>query len=98
MSDRDILVEKLKMQLDVWNAELKLFEAKAQVLDARSRAQYRKFKQDVSGKIRQIEKKLDAAKDSGKEAWQEVKQEVDGAWAAVESKVQHARDIFMKQG
>lgn len=96
MSKRDIFVEKLKGQLDEWNAEVDRLEAKASKIDAQSRARYRAYLQEIAGNIQRMEKQLATIKNSSADAWQELKAGAESAWKDFEQSVKRARDEFTK--
>jgi hypothetical protein len=96
MTQRDEYVEKLKKQLDDWNAEAAKWEAKAKAAQAGMRADYekqlaafRRQRDQALGQMQQIQ----AA--SG-EAWQELVRGTDDAWAKMREAVEKARSQFKK--
>ena len=94
MSKREIFVEKLKAQLDEWNAEVDRLESKTEVIDAHYRAQYRAVIQEIKGKAQQIERKLTVIRNSSTDAWEDLKAGVEGAWKDFEASLKQAKERF----
>jgi len=96
MADRDEYVEKLKSQLDQWNAETAKWEAQAKVAQASMRTEYDKqlaaFRQKRDQAIEQLSKVQSA---SG-EAWKELARGADEAWAKMSEAFDKAHSHFKK--
>ena len=97
MADRDEYVEKLKSQLDHWNAETAKWEAQAQAAQAGMRTEYEKqlaaFRQKRDQAIEQLSKVQSA---SG-EAWKELARGADDAWAKMSEAFDKAHSHFKKK-
>jgi len=97
MADRDDYVEKLKSQLDHWNAETAKWEAQAKAAQAGMRAEYEKqlaaFRQRRDQAIEQLSKVQSA---SG-EAWKELARGADEAWAKMSEAFEKAHSHFKKK-
>jgi len=97
MADRDDYVEKLKSQLDHWNAETAKWEAQAKAAQAGMRAEYEKqlaaFRQRRDQAIEQLSKVQSA---SG-EAWKELARGADEAWAKMSEAFEKAHSQFKKK-
>lgn len=94
MSKRDIYVEKLKAQLDIWNAQVDKFEAHAKQASESAKGAY-------EGQIKQLHQKRDLAKAKFAEiqaasdgAWEDLKQGVDIAWTAFRESLDKAKSRF----
>jgi len=96
MTKRDEYVDKLKKQLDDWNAEAAKWEAKAKAAQAGMRADYEKqltaFRRQRDHALGQMQQ-IQAA--SG-EAWQDLVRGTDDAWAKMREAVEKARSQFKK--
>jgi hypothetical protein len=84
MVNREEYVNKLKAQLDAWNAEAAKWEAKAKEAQASARVEYDKQLEDFRRQRDQARdealeqmRKIQAA--SG-DAWQQLTREADQAW------------------
>lgn len=96
MTKRDEYVDKLKKQLDDWNAEATKWEAKAKAAQAGMRADYEKqlttFRRQRDQALEQMRK----VQASSGEAWQELVRGTDDAWAKMREAVEKARSQFKK--
>ena len=96
MADRDEYVEKLKSQLDHWNAETAKWEAQTKAAQANMRAEYEKqlaaFRQKRDQAIAQLSKVQSA---SG-EAWKDLARGADEAWAKMSEAFEKAHSHFKK--
>jgi uncharacterized coiled-coil DUF342 family protein len=96
MTKRDEYVDKLKKQLDEWNAEAARWEAKAKAAQASMRADYEKqlgaFRHQRDQALEQMRK----VQASSGEAWQELVRGTDEAWGKMRDAVEKARSRFQK--
>ena len=96
MSNRDAYVEKLRAQLDEWNAEVKKWEAKAKGAQADMRIEYEKqlevFRRQRDQAIEQMHQVQSAAGD----AWLELVRGADEAWAKTREAFAKAHSHFQK--
>ena len=97
MANRDEYVEKLKSQLDHWNAETAKWETQAKATQASMRAEYEKqlatFRQKRDDAIAQLTKVQSA---SG-EAWKDLARGADEAWARMSEAFEKAHSHFKKK-
>jgi hypothetical protein len=96
MSKRDEYVEKMKSQLDSWNAELAKWEAKAKEAQTEMRPEYEKqlaalYRLRDHG-IEQIKQVQSAAGD----AWMDLTRGADEAWAKMREAFEKAHSHFKK--
>ena len=96
MNKRDEYVEKMKSQLDTWNAELAKWEAKAREAQQEMRAEHEKqlaalyrLRDQSTEQIRQVQS---AAGD----AWQDLTRGADEAWAKMREAFEKAHSHFRK--
>ena len=96
MANRDEYIEKLKSQLDQWNAEMAKWETQSKAAQASMRAEYEKqlatFRQKRDHAIEQLTKVQSA---SG-EAWKELARGADEAWAKMSEAFEKAHSQFKK--
>ena len=96
MDKRDEYVEKLKRQLEQWNAEFAKWEGKTREVQASARAEYEKqlaeFRRQRDGALEQMRKVQDASGD----AWLEIVHGADEAWARMREAFERARSHFSK--
>ena len=96
MMNRDEYVQKLKSQLDEWNAEVRKWEEKTKGAQADARVQYEKqleiFKQQRDQGMEQM-RQLQAA---STDAWQAFTRGADDAWAKMRETFEKASSQFGK--
>jgi len=96
MVNRDEYIEKLKAQLDQWNAETAKWEAQTKAAQAGMRAEFEKqlaaFRQRRDQAIEQLRKVQSASGD----AWMELARGADEAWAKMSEAFEKAHSQFKK--
>jgi len=96
MATRDEYVEKMKSQLDTWNAELAKWEAKAKTAHAEMKPQVDKqvelIREHRDNALYQM-KLLQAA---AGEAWVDLAKGADEAWASMREAFEKASTHFKK--
>lgn len=96
MSKRDEYVDKLKGQLDQWNAEVAKWEAKAQKTQAGARAEYEKHLNDLRRQRDQALDHMKRVQAASGEAWVDLVRGADEAWAKMREALEKARTHFNK--
>ena len=96
MSKRDEYVEKLKGQLDQWNAEVAKWEAKATQAQAHARAGYEKHLSDLRHQRDQALEHMKRVQAASGEAWVDLVRGADEAWAKMREALEKARSHFTK--
>jgi hypothetical protein len=96
MSKRDEYVEKLKGQLDQWNAEVAKWEAKAQKAQAGARVEYDKHLNDLRRQRDQALEHMKRVQAASGEAWVDLVRGADEAWAKMREALEKARSHFNK--
>jgi hypothetical protein len=81
MSNRDEYVEKMKAQLDQWNADIAKWETKAQAAQVEARAEYDKRLEAVRQQREQAMYQMKLLQGAAGEAWVEMMRGTDEAWA-----------------
>ena len=89
MQNRDEYVEKLKTQLDLWNAEIGKWEIKAREAQAGARADFDKRLEAVRQQREQAMYQLRLMQSAAGDAWLDLVRGTDEAWA-------HMREAFDK--
>jgi chromosome segregation ATPase len=94
MSDRDAYVQKLKAQIDAWNAELDKLQAEANKASADARISYeenlrqlRQERDEAMEKMAELQKATDSA-------WDDVREGVENAFEAMKSSMEKAWSRF----
>ncbi|MGH8641142.1 MAG: hypothetical protein ACRET6_05495 [Burkholderiales bacterium] len=96
MTKRDEYVDKLKKQLDDWNAEAAKWEAKAKAAQAGVRADYEKQLAAFGRQRDQALEQMRQIQAASGEAWQDLVRGTDDAWARMREAVEKARSQFKK--
>ncbi len=94
MSNRDTYVQKFKVQLDQWNAEIDKLEAKVQKASANLKIGYRKQIASLRDQRDQAKQKLLQVQDSSEDAWEELKQGAEDVWSRTKEAFSKARSKF----
>lgn len=96
MSKRDEYVEKLKTQLDQWNAEVAKWEAKAHKAQTDARVEYEKQLKGVRHQRDQALEHMKRVQAATGEAWVDLVRGADEAWAKMREALEKARSHFNK--
>jgi len=91
MSERDEYVEKLKAQLDVWNADIAKWEARMHEVQADARAGYEKQLESLRQQRDQAAYQMKLMQSAAGDAWLDMVRGADEAWARM-------REAFEKAG
>jgi multidrug resistance efflux pump len=98
MTTRDDYIEKLKSQLDHWNAEVTKWEAQAQAAQADLKERYAR-ELDVLKAQRELARyNLRLLEGASATAWVELRKGADDAWDRMQSAIAAARAHFEKRG
>ncbi len=96
MSTRDAYVEKLKAQLDQWNAQIAEWEARGKKAQADTHLEHEKqlaaYRQQRDQALEQLKKVQGASA----EAWQELARGADEAWDRMKDAFEKAGSQFRK--
>jgi predicted nucleic acid-binding Zn-ribbon protein len=87
MLTRDKYVAKMKKQLDEWNAEMDVLEAKVQATKEDAREKYQEQLVALRAKRQEGEKKLEAIKSATEDSWEQLKAEAENVWEAFKDSV-----------
>jgi len=93
---RDAYVQKLKTQLDEWNAELDKLEAQARGATDEERLRYERrinTLREKEAQARETIKEILKAKD---DAWTGLKHGVESAWSSLKSSLIEAKSEFKR--
>lgn len=91
---RDAYVEKLKKNIDKWNAEIGDFQAKADQAKDDAKAEFLRQIAEIKAKRQELEGKMADLKNAGEEAWEDVKKGVDVARQILGQAIQSAKSRF----
>lgn len=96
MTKRDEYIEKLKAQLDVWNAEVTKWEAKAKSAQADVRTEYEKQLEVIRRQRSQAMERMRQVQAASGDAWLDLVRGADEAWAKMREAFEKARSQFRK--
>jgi chromosome segregation ATPase len=96
MSKRDDYVEKLKGQLDQWNAEVAKWEAKAKQAQSGVRVEYEKQLKDLRRQRDEALEQMKRVQAATGDAWVDLVRGADDAWARMREALEKARSHFNK--
>lgn len=94
MSLRDEYVQKMKAQLDQWNAELQKLEAKTAEAQADAKIKFERELVELRQRRDEAQKKLVELQKAGDEAWQDMVQGTERMWNAMNDAFQKAWSRF----
>jgi hypothetical protein len=94
---QDQYVEKLKAQIDQWNAQLKDWEGKAAQAQGRVHEQYLKQLGEVAAQRERVLVELRRVQGASLEAWQDLMRGADQAWQSMQEAFQRAHSEFNKK-
>ncbi len=97
MMDRDEYVQKLKTQLDQWNAEAKKWEAKAQEAQSHMKAEYEKQLAAVNSRRDEALYQMKLLQSASLDAWQDMMRGTEEAWKNMSEAFNKARSHFEKK-
>jgi uncharacterized coiled-coil DUF342 family protein len=80
MSTRDAYVQKLKAQLDDWNADITKLEAKAGLAAADAKIRYEQSLNSLRAERDQVSGKLEQIQESSEDAWEEFQGSAEDLW------------------
>lgn len=97
MSQRDEYVEKMKAQLDHWNAEMAKWEAKAREAQAGARAEYERQLKTLREQREQAAYQLNLLQSAAGSAWVDMTRGVDEAWERMREAFEQAAAHFPRK-
>lgn len=98
MADRrDVYVEKLKAQLDEWNAKIDLLEATARRAKAEARLEYVKRVEPVRGKWSEIRERLAELQSAAGQSWEILRDGIEAAWSELREGFEEARALLAER-
>jgi hypothetical protein len=94
MSTRDEYVEKMKAQLDQWNADIARWEAKAHEAQAGARAEYDRRLDALRQQRDQAMYQMNLLQAAAGEAWLDMMRGTEEAWARMREAFDKASSHF----
>ena len=97
MMNRDEYVQKLKTQLDQWNAEAEKWEAKAKEAQSHMKAEYEKQLATINSRRDEALYQMKRVQNASHDAWQDMMRGADEAWKNMQQAFDKARSHFEKK-
>lgn len=97
MMNREEYVQKLKTQLDEWNAEAKKWESKAGEAQSHMKAEYEKQLAAVNARRDEALKQMKLMQNASADAWQDMMRGTEEAWKNMGEAFTKARSHFEKK-
>jgi hypothetical protein len=97
MMNREEYVQKLKTQLDQWNAEAGKWEQKAEQAQSHVKAEYEKQLAAVHSRRDEALYQLKLMQNPSQDAWQDMMKGADAAWKNMQDAFDKARSHFDKK-
>ena len=97
MLNREEYVQKLKAQLDEWNAEAKKWEQKAQEAQSHMKGEYEKQLAQLNSQREQALYQMKLLQNASQDAWQDMMKGADQAWKSMQEAFDRARSHFDKK-
>lgn len=95
--DRDEYVQKLKTQLDQWNAEAAKWQAKADEAQATMKQEYEKQLTTLHSRRDEAMVQLKLVQNASTDAWQDMMRGADQAWKSMHDAFNQAKSHFDKK-
>ena len=97
MMSREEYVERMKKQLDDWNAKLGEWEGEVQKAQANVRTQYETQIKAMEKQRDEMVKRLNETREASQAAWMEVSKGAESAWKSMQSSYEKAWAEFHKK-
>jgi hypothetical protein len=95
--NRDEYVERMKKQIDEWNAKLAKWQAEVQKAQANVKVQYEAQIKTLEKHRDEAVKRLNETRDASHAAWMEVSKGTERAWKTMQSSFEKAWEEFHKK-
>ena len=95
--NRDEYVQKMKQQIDAWNAKLGEWQADVQKAQSGAKAQYEVQIKNLEKQRDEAIKRLNETRDASQSAWMEVSKGAESAWKNMQSGFEKAWGEFHKK-
>jgi len=94
MDSKDLYIEQLKKQLDLWGDDLEQMEAQAHMAEADLKIRYLDQLEALRQQREKVRHQLTQVRESGDQEWEELKENVDEAYQKVTAAFSEARNKF----
>jgi hypothetical protein len=94
MDKKQAYEERLKAQLEEWNAKIDVLKAKAKKAEAGVGVEYYETIDNIKAKQVVAKNKLAEMREAGDDAWEDLKEGLEGAWNSLGDAVKSATSRF----
>jgi hypothetical protein len=94
MSKKDAYEDKLRAQMELWNAEIARLKAKADMATAEAQIRNEKLLDDLAARQKEAQAQFRALQDAGEGAWADVMDGMEKAWQSLEASLKTAQSRF----
>jgi hypothetical protein len=91
---RDAYVQKLKAEMDEWNAEIDKLTVRADQAEAQAKIEYQKRIEKLEKNRKDLEVKISALQQAGESAWEDLKAGIDNSWEIFKGTLAKAKSEF----
>ena len=95
--NREEYVQRMKQQIDEWNAKLGKWDVEVQKAQANVKAQYEAQIKVLEKQRDEAVKRLNETRDASQAAWMEVSKGAESAWKTMQSSFEKAWGEFHKK-
>jgi phage shock protein A len=81
VSKRDEFLDQMEAQLNVWRAQISQFDAKAEKETEERKEEMKKKIGNLQNQINEFEDRMEAIRQTNKEAWEDLKEGAEKAWS-----------------
>lgn len=96
MNTKGAYTQKIEAELELGQARLAEFKARAKSLTADARIQHAKQVDDLEQRVDSMKAKLKELGNAGEDAWEQLKDGAENSWGALQSAVQGVATNFKK--
>lgn len=96
MSLKDTYIEKLKVQLDEWSADIDALEARGEQVDTELRSKYQDKIEELRYQKTLAQGRITELQEAAEEAWEEIKNGSENIWGTVKQTFADAKAKFGK--
>ena len=94
MTERDAYVQKMKAQLDEWNAEIDKLQARTQQAKGDAKLSYEQQLKSLRRQRDDAQARLTGIQDATEDAWRQFKEGADQAWSKLKDGMENAASAF----
>ena len=94
MNSKAVYAQKLRAQIDIWEAEINKLEARASKLEGDARIALREQAEGLRANVEKVSNQMDELRRASDDAWQDIKGGIDGAWHNLENAFRSAASRY----